>query len=316
MTAITIHEFNSTEIGQGTQDGYFNATAMCKANNKLFADYYRLSSTSEFLGALSADMGIPISKLVRAVKGGNSKLQGTWVHPLIAVNLAQWCSPEFAVFVSKLVFSWMSLGSIQPKVGELPNRLTQVEAEIQSGLTMIEEGRTKVWIAIAKVRSEELWRLGGYKNFEEWCKNRWGWEKSNAHEIAAAGRIVAKLREMGVTEENLPKAVTQVRPLIGLQSSDQFQVWQNVLEMTEGIPTGDAVKTVVQRLHALEEPEIQSAELIELEATIDDCYVWLHRAAAAIKRSDAENAGRWLAAVCTRTLRYRDEFGEMKELES
>lgn len=34
-------------------------------------------------------------------------MQGTWVHPQVAINLGQWCSPKFAVAVSKWVFEWM-----------------------------------------------------------------------------------------------------------------------------------------------------------------------------------------------------------------
>lgn len=37
-------------------------------------------------------------------------MQGTWVHPQVAINLGQWASPKFAVLVSKWVFEWMSGG--------------------------------------------------------------------------------------------------------------------------------------------------------------------------------------------------------------
>ncbi len=35
-------------------------------------------------------------------------MQGTWVHPHVAINLGQWASPKFAVLVSKWVFEWMN----------------------------------------------------------------------------------------------------------------------------------------------------------------------------------------------------------------
>jgi hypothetical protein len=53
-------------IHQRKCDGYFDATAMCQAVGKLFADYRRLDTTEEFLKVLSSDMGIPISKLKEA----------------------------------------------------------------------------------------------------------------------------------------------------------------------------------------------------------------------------------------------------------
>ncbi len=81
---------------------------MCKAVGKLFADYRRLTNTEAFLQELSSDMGIPISGLVLAIKGGRPDEQGAWVHPDVAINLGQWCSPKFAVAVSKWVREWMT----------------------------------------------------------------------------------------------------------------------------------------------------------------------------------------------------------------
>ena len=95
-------------VHQRAIDGYFNATAMCKAAGKLFGHYYENRRTKEFLVALEADIGIPISELVQQVKGGVPELQGTWVHPYVAINLAMWLSPEFAVQVSKWVAEWLS----------------------------------------------------------------------------------------------------------------------------------------------------------------------------------------------------------------
>jgi hypothetical protein len=53
-------------------------------------------------------MGFPISGLIVTLKGGRPEEQGTWVHPDVAIHLAQWCSPKFAVAVSRWVREWMS----------------------------------------------------------------------------------------------------------------------------------------------------------------------------------------------------------------
>jgi hypothetical protein len=109
-----------------------------KAAGKLFADYARLSTTKEFLSALEADMGIPISALIQQVKGGKPEYQGTWVHPQIAINLAQWASPKFAVLVSKWVFEWMS-GNV-PNRSKLPYHIQRYlinRSEIRGGLVCL-----------------------------------------------------------------------------------------------------------------------------------------------------------------------------------
>jgi hypothetical protein len=100
--------------------GYINATSLCKASGKLFGHYNESKTAQEFLAALSSDIGIPISGLVQSVKGGSPYLQGTWIHPQVAINLAQWLSPKFAVQVTKWVFDWMS-GRVQ--VDRLPYHL-------------------------------------------------------------------------------------------------------------------------------------------------------------------------------------------------
>jgi hypothetical protein len=104
---VLTHSFGNSIIQQRESDGYINATAMCKATGKLWADYFRLDSTKAFLNELSAVTGYPITALYQVFQGGNSQTsQGTWIHPYIAINLAQWCSPTFAVQVSKWVIDW------------------------------------------------------------------------------------------------------------------------------------------------------------------------------------------------------------------
>lgn len=114
------HKVAESIVDQRASDGYINATAMCSAARKAIADYTRLTSTQAFLAELASDMGIPMSDLLQSVRGGEPHLQGTWVHPQVAIHLAQWLSPKFAVQVSKWVFDWMS-GNSRPS--KLPYHL-------------------------------------------------------------------------------------------------------------------------------------------------------------------------------------------------
>ncbi len=86
---------------------------MCKAARKRWANYYRLDNTKAFIDALSDETHIRAAELIQSLTGGNPQNQGTWVHPHIAINLAQWCSPKFAVQVSKWVFELMSTGKVE-----------------------------------------------------------------------------------------------------------------------------------------------------------------------------------------------------------
>lgn len=125
------HSLEGEVVTQRQKDGYINATAMCKAAGKNWADYYRLGGTKAYLDELSADVGIPISTLIQSFRGTPASLQGTWVHPQIAINLAQWLSPKFAVRVSKWVFDWLSSGGYT-KPGTLPYHLRRYVSNQQN----------------------------------------------------------------------------------------------------------------------------------------------------------------------------------------
>lgn len=138
------HEFNGVAVSLRRTDGYMHATAACRACGKNFADYYKIDSTREFLGALNKKTGIPIitedkkgntisdmkkfitgnsepgisssktelptKPLIDIKRGGTPSLQGTWVHPYVAINLAQWADPNFAVQVSMWIVEWTITG--------------------------------------------------------------------------------------------------------------------------------------------------------------------------------------------------------------
>jgi hypothetical protein len=108
--SLISHTVNEIDVPQRSTDGYINATDMCNAAGKRFNDYTRLGSTAEFISELSSVTGIPATELMSATQGGNPNLQGSWVHPDIAIHLGQWLSPKFAVMVSKWVREWMSGG--------------------------------------------------------------------------------------------------------------------------------------------------------------------------------------------------------------
>lgn len=102
------HPVGEDIVPQRPQDGYINATKLCQQSGKRFNNYYRQASTQAFLEALALETRIGVSNLVQVIKGrGDFIDQGTWVHPRVAINLAQWLSPEFAVQVTQWVIDWI-----------------------------------------------------------------------------------------------------------------------------------------------------------------------------------------------------------------
>ncbi len=98
--ALVSRSWNGTPISRRTTDGYVNATAMCKANEKRWKNYFERDSASSYLETLSSVTGIPVTGfggLVQVRQGGVD--QGTWIHPRVAIDLARWISPSFAVWM-------------------------------------------------------------------------------------------------------------------------------------------------------------------------------------------------------------------------
>ena len=116
------HSIGDGVVYQRETDGYVNATAMCKASGKQFHDYSRLVTTKEFVNEVSSIKGIPVNGLIQSVTGSFSETTGSWVHPNIAIHLAQWCSPKFAVKVTQLVMDWNN----NQRLSNLPYYLRRV----------------------------------------------------------------------------------------------------------------------------------------------------------------------------------------------
>ena len=117
-------------------NGYLNATVVATNFGKRVGDYLRNDRTQEYIAALAEKLSVTpkrvteenqsVSKqqkrelqhknaetrnrvtaenqLVIIKKGGNNKtLQGTWLHPKLAVDFARWLDPKFAVWCDEQI---------------------------------------------------------------------------------------------------------------------------------------------------------------------------------------------------------------------
>jgi hypothetical protein len=108
---IIDHMHGGEVIRQRSKDGYINATAMCRAAGREWSKYRELKATREFLPALGLDLRLTEVQLIigsYGAPGGDPRNQGTWVHPQIAIDLAQWLSADFKIKVTRWVMEWMS----------------------------------------------------------------------------------------------------------------------------------------------------------------------------------------------------------------
>lgn len=123
---LEVRAWQGTPIQRRSTDGWVNATAMCQAGGKRWNHYAANDRTREYIAALRASVvaekpcaaavagnpADPFSRsagnpadpsktpeVVQSITTGPNHLRGTWVHPRLAVDLARWISPAFAVWM-------------------------------------------------------------------------------------------------------------------------------------------------------------------------------------------------------------------------
>ncbi|WP_235083015.1 hypothetical protein ACF3DV_26635 [Chlorogloeopsis fritschii PCC 9212] len=135
--------------------------------------------------------------------------------------------------------------------------------------------------ALMELRDHRLYR-STHKTFEEYCKDRFGFERRHPYRLIEAAVVVDNLMQMcpngtqieaNSNDEQkqsigtqieiesseqqmrpngtqiLPTSERQVRPLTELEPSQQQEVWQTAVQEAGGkVPTGRIVKDVVQRI--------------------------------------------------------------------
>ncbi len=159
-------------------DKYINATQLCKAGGKKFSHWVSLDSTKELIEQLEINLnsnaGIPaldnynitnnkkiskpeftenilieeeniinknikISKemLIDSKVGGDHS--GTWIHPDLAIQLAQWISPYFALQVSSWIRTLFTNGKVEVNIELLKEKDKRIK--ILEDLTLKKQKR-------------------------------------------------------------------------------------------------------------------------------------------------------------------------------
>ncbi|MDP3348220.1 MAG: KilA-N domain-containing protein [Hydrogenophaga sp.] len=80
------------------EDGWFNATEAAAKFGKKPHDWLRLPDTDSYIGALCRQLRSEKISLLKVIRGGRSRPDGTWLHPKLAVPFARWLDDDFAVW--------------------------------------------------------------------------------------------------------------------------------------------------------------------------------------------------------------------------
>jgi len=95
---IVKHDYNGTPIRQKLSDDYVCLTDMAKVEGRRVGDYLDLPETRRYISALAKDLSLLPEDLVVKKEGRNG---GSYAHPEIAIDCAQWVSVEFRVWANR-----------------------------------------------------------------------------------------------------------------------------------------------------------------------------------------------------------------------
>lgn len=108
-TSVTMkRELIGVPIRQDSKSGMLNANDLHSAGNllrknkglpeKQLQSYFTLDSTSELISELMISEGLAEECVKKAKRGKDG---GTWVHPILFIDMAMWYSPELKIKVIK-----------------------------------------------------------------------------------------------------------------------------------------------------------------------------------------------------------------------
>lgn len=156
-------------------DGYISATKMCLSAGKNMSDYTRLQNTKDFLVTLADRLGQSKLSLTTRCETGPVAGGGTWVHPMVATNLAMWISTDFEVKVSqwiehaRQVLPHVNRDYKQSLANLKPRRVNEaLEANVRDRLAEREKGQVEVqceYGIVDVVTSSEIVEVKRSKNY-------------------------------------------------------------------------------------------------------------------------------------------------------
>ena len=131
-------------------------------------------------------------------------------------------------------------------VVEALEELTEQELSVRHRLELkVERAFVEAGAALRQLRDKRLYR-STHKNFEDYCRERFNFQRSHSYQLIDAASVVDNLSANG--GQVMPTNERQVRPLTKLKPDEQCEVWRQAVEESGGIPSGRIVKRIVERL--------------------------------------------------------------------
>lgn len=139
--------------------------------------------------------------------------------------------------------------------------LPELEAVIERGLTTFVD----VGTALLEIREGRLYRET-HSTFEDYCRDRWGFSRVQAHRLIEASEVVATLPIGNVTPHN----EAQARELARIDDPQQrADVWRTAVDAHGDKVTAADVRHTAQRLAVV---DLDSGEINPPKSVIEAAY--------------------------------------------
>ncbi len=127
--------------------------------------------------------------------------------------------------------------------------LTEEEAADRQQLELkVEKAFYEAGKSLAELRNRRLYR-STYKNFEIYCRERFGFSRDKADLMIKAVEVVDNLKNDDNCRRFLPTAESQLRDLVDLTPIQQCQVYAAAMKETGGkVPPRRVINAIVQQL--------------------------------------------------------------------
>jgi hypothetical protein len=140
---------NNTELSiPVSKDGYVNVTKLCKAGGKEYKHWKENKESEAVIKAIERSVGIPTDLIIRDIRTGKNESRGTFVHRRLALIIAQWISPDFAVQVAAwteelLLFGKVELGQ-EKSNKELEEKINEKIQSLQKTIETVVNENLKI----------------------------------------------------------------------------------------------------------------------------------------------------------------------------
>ena len=128
---------NNSIINSRKEDMYINAIQLCKADGKLFNDWYSLETTKKLITDLKIELTnntsneelIFIDCIESKTIDSNTISEEIWIHPMIALELSLWISPNFILQISKWIYKLLNYSISELKINVLKTKDNTIKSK-------------------------------------------------------------------------------------------------------------------------------------------------------------------------------------------